>query len=75
MIAFGWSVKEVDGHNHDELIDTLGSAPWIKDKPSIVIAHTTKGKGVSFMENKVEWHYKSPNVEELSMGRKELGDL
>lgn len=75
LIAFGWSVKEVDGHNHDELIDTLGSAPWIKDKPSIVIAHTTKGKGVSFMENKVEWHYKSPNVEELSMGLKELGDL
>jgi transketolase len=75
LIAFGWSVKEVDGHNHDELINVLRSAPWVKDKPSIVIAHTTKGKGISFMENKVEWHYKSPNSEELSIGLKELGDL
>ena len=75
LIAFGWSVKEVDGHNHNELIDVLGSAPWVKDKPSIVIAHTTKGKGISFMENKVAWHYKSPNAEELAIGLKELGGL
>ena len=75
LIAFGWSVKEVDGHSISELIDVLGSAPWDDGKPSMVIAHTTKGKGISFMENKVAWHYKSPNPEEFAIGMKELGDL
>ena len=74
LIAFGWSVKEVDGHNHNQLNDALASAPWVKNKPSIVIAHTIKGKGVSFMENKVEWHYKSPNPDQLAAALQELGD-
>jgi transketolase len=74
LLAFGWSVKEVDGHNHDQLNEVLTSAPWVKNKPSIVIAHTTKGKGVSFMEDKVEWHYKSPNPDQLAAALEELGD-
>lgn len=75
LIAFGWAVKEVDGHNIDELNDILGSTPWEKGKPSIIIAHTIKGKGISFMENEVVWHYKSPNQEEFDLGMKELMEL
>lgn len=59
--AFGWSVREVDGHSHSLLRESLTATPWEPGKPSILIAHTTKGKGVSFMENQVEWHYRSPN--------------
>lgn len=70
--AFGWSVREVDGHNHDLLEQYLGSAPWEAGKPSFLIAHTTKGKGVSFMENSVEWHYKSPSAEELAQALEEI---
>lgn len=71
--AFGWSVREVDGHDHAALAMELSSVPWSPGKPSILIAHTTKGKGVSFMENKVEWHYRSPNSEELAQALAELG--
>lgn len=70
--AFGWAVREVDGHNHDELTDLLGSTPWETGRPSFLIAHTTKGKGVSFMENSVDWHYKSPTAEELAQAMREL---
>lgn len=71
-LAFGWAVREVDGHNHAELAELLGSAPWEPGKPSFLIAHTTKGKGVSFMENSVEWHYRTPSVEQLELAIKEL---
>ena len=71
-LAFGWAVREVDGHNHAELTDLLGSAPWEPGKPSFLIAHTTKGKGVSFMENSIDWHYKSPSAEQLEQA---LGEL
>ncbi|MCK9265614.1 transketolase [bacterium] len=70
--SFGWAVKEVDGHNFKQLIETLDKVPFEKDKPSMVIAHTVKGKGVSFMENKLEWHYKSPNQEEVIAALQEL---
>ena len=70
--AFGWSVKEVDGHDHTMLTTALGSAPWTPGRPSILIAHTTKGKGVSFMENRVEWHYRTPNSEQLALALNEL---
>lgn len=70
--AFGWSVREVNGHDHVQLSEALGSVPWVAGKPSIVIAHTVKGKGVSFMENKVEWHYRSPNSEQLAQALAEL---
>ena len=70
--AFGWSVLEVDGHNHGELENLLGSTPWEALKPSLVIAHTTKGKGVSFMEDSVEWHYKSPSNDQLRQALEEV---
>ena len=59
--SFGWDVKEVDGHNFDQLFEALTST---HEKPRVIIAHTIKGKGVSFMEDKLEWHYKSPNDDE-----------
>ena len=63
--AFGLHCIEVDGHNLDELNYSFGVASQIKNKPTVILAHTTKGKGVSFMENSVQWHYKSPSDEQL----------
>ena len=70
--AFGWAVREVDGHDHQALSEALSSTPWVEGKPSILIAHTTKGKGVSFMEDKVEWHYRTPSAEQLALALTEL---
>jgi transketolase len=72
LTAFGWAVKEVDGHDHGALSNALGSTAWTPGKPSFLIAHTTKGKGVSFMENAVKWHYSSPNDEHLAQALAEL---
>ena len=63
--SFGWEVRIIDGHNFDELYESLSSIPWVKNKPSMIIAKTIKGKGVSFMENSVDWHYRSPTNEQL----------
>lgn len=71
--AFGWAVREIDGHDHAALTEALSTVPWEPGKPSMLIAHTTKGKGVSFMENKVEWHYKSPNASQLEQAINEIG--
>lgn len=71
--AFGWAVQEVDGHRHYELRNAFRGVPWQPGKPSMLIAHTTKGKGVSFMENRVEWHYRSPDREQLDRALAELG--
>lgn len=70
--AFRWSVREVDGHNHRQMIKYLSMCPWEPGKPSCLIAHTTKGKGVDFMENKLLWHYKSPDDEQLMAGIKQI---
>jgi transketolase len=70
--AFGWAVQEVDGHDHAQLTQSLGYRPREINKPLFLIAHTTKGKGVSFMENKVEWHYKSPSTDQLKQALEEL---
>lgn len=70
--AFGWSVAEVDGHDHGALERTLSTLPFEADKPSVVIAHTVKGKGVSFMENTVLWHYRTAQGEELENALAEL---
>lgn len=70
--AFGWAVREVDGHDHAQLAAALETAPWEAGRPSILIAHTVKGKGVSFMENRVEWHYRSPDAQQLSQALSEL---
>lgn len=64
--AFGWAVREVDGHDHAALSDALCDRVWQPGKPQLVLAHTTKGKGVPFMEGKVEWHYRSPNPDQLA---------
>lgn len=71
--AFGWSVREGDGHDHALLRDSFDAAPWEPGKPSLFLAHTTKGKGVSFMENKVEWHYRNPDVTMLAAALEEIG--
>jgi len=70
--SFGWSVRNVDGHNHDDLKDALANTPGGVGRPTVVIAHTTKGKGVSFMENTVLWHYRTPRGEELEAALDEL---
>lgn len=71
-ISFGWSVVEVDGHDHDELRAALSTIPATSTKPTCVIAHTTKGKGVSFMENTVLWHYRTARGEEFAAALEEL---
>ncbi len=72
-ISFGWDVKEVDGHNHEELVDVLNFDISKKEKPTCIIAHTIKGKAVSFMENTVLWHYRTPQDEEYEKALEELG--
>jgi transketolase len=68
--AFGWQVIEVDGHDHGQLYDMLAATG--KDKPRCLIAHTIKGKGVSFIEDRVEWHHKVPSLEQVELALKEL---
>jgi transketolase len=72
--AFRWAVQEIDGHDHRQIASVLGQVPLARGRPSLIIAHTVKGKGISFMENKVEWHYKSPNDEQLAQALGELGE-
>ena len=71
-IAFGWNVIGIDGHNFKEIIQAFDQAETIKNKPTIIIARTVKGKGVSFMENKAEWHGKAPISSEAEKALKEL---
>jgi transketolase len=70
--AFGWSVVEVDGHDISALLEVFGGLPAETGKPTFVIAHTHKGKGVSFMEDQAQWHHKVPTEDELSRALKEL---
>jgi transketolase len=70
--AFGWKVIEVDGHSIPQLIDAFDQSKKIKRQPTVIIAHTVKGKGVSFMENNPDFHGKAPNAEEVKLALKEL---
>ena len=70
LLSFGCNVHEVDGHNIKSLKKILKKKN--KNKPKVIIAHTTKGKGISFMENNNLWHYKNPNKKELDTGLKEI---
>lgn len=70
--SFGWNVIDVDGHDLKALMDALDKAQNVKRKPTVLICHTTKGKGVSFIENKIEWHGIAPKKEELERAIKEL---
>ena len=70
--AFGWHVIEVDGHDLTQLIDAFNQVKLIKGQPTVIIAHTIKGKGVSFMENNVSFHGKAPTAAEVEIALKEL---
>lgn len=70
--AFGWVVRDVDGHDHPALFEMLSMIPAEPGRPTCVIAHTVKGKGVSFMENTVLWHYRTPREEEYEAALREL---
>ena len=73
--AFGWSAYEVDGHDLEALVDVLRNVPDGSGKPVAIVAHTVKGKGVSFMEDDNNWHYRIPDADELRRAKLELGLL
>lgn len=70
--SFGWAIQEIDGHNMTQVLHALETVPWTSDKPNCIIAHTVKGKGVSFMEDKLLWHYRNPSDEEMEQALIEL---
>ena len=70
--SFGWAVREVNGNDVEDLKNIFDSLPFEKGKPSVIIAHTTKGKGVSYMENELKWHHGVPNKEQYELAMQEL---
>lgn len=70
--AFRWSVKEIQGHDFSEIDRVLTQIPFASGKPTAIIAHTIKGKGVSVLEDRNEWHYKTPTEKEIEIAKKEL---
>ncbi|MEZ0536315.1 transketolase [Caldicellulosiruptoraceae bacterium PP1] len=72
--AFGWNVLVIDGHNYNQIEEAINKAKETKGKPTIIIAETVKGKGISFMENQVGWHGVAPNNEQAEQAYKELED-
>jgi transketolase len=70
--AFNWGVHEIDGHDHAALADALTAPPVLSDRPTVVIAHTIKGKGISFMEGLLAWHYRNPDDAQLIAALAEL---
>jgi transketolase len=71
--AFGWNAVEIDGHDFNQVIPALEEARSATRKPTVIIAHTVKGKGVSFMENNIKWHGVAPKPEEVAAALQELG--
>ncbi len=71
--AFGWAVREIDGHNHRRIYDALLEIPAESNRPTLVLARTVKGKGIDFMENRLEWHYRSPNAAQLEQALAAVG--
>ncbi len=71
--AFGWETFEIDGHNFEEILSVYANLRTANGKPKAIIAHTVKGKGVSFMEDDNNWHYRIPNDEEMLRVKQELG--
>ena len=71
--AFGWAAVEVDGHDLAALVGTLNAVPRNPRKPTAIVAHTVKGKGVSFMEDDNNWHYRIPQADEVAAAHRELG--
>ena len=72
FLAFGWNVVVIDGHSFDEIERALGVAKATKGRPTLILANTVKGKGVSFMENQVGWHGKAPNDEQYEIAMSDL---
>jgi transketolase len=70
--AFGWNACEIDGHDIEAIIDSVARCPSPDGRPTAVIAHTVKGKGVSFMEDDNNWHYRIPTAAEVALSKKEL---
>ena len=71
--SFGWNVKEIDGHDHVQILDAVSHVSAAQTQPTMVVAHTVKGRGVSFMEDDNNWHYRIPTEEEVELARIELG--
>ena len=72
--SFGWYVMEIDGHDMRQVLNALDTVDNVRDQPKIIVAHTTKGKGVSYMENQSSWHGRAPNDEEYAQAIKELSE-
>jgi transketolase len=72
--SFGWAVQHVDGHNFEQLTETFNALPFTDGKPNLIIAHTVKGKGISYMENQPKWHHGVPNQEQYAQAMEELDD-
>lgn len=70
--AFGWSVREIDGNNMEQIVETLDAVPFEKGKPSLILAHTVKGKGICFAENNHKWHHGVPNEEQYTQAMEVL---
>lgn len=70
--SFGWNVLEIDGHSMPEILSALELAVRHRSSPTVIIAHTTKGKGISYMEDDNSWHQKAPTLEQLEIARREL---
>jgi transketolase len=71
--AFGWGTREIDGHDLPAIVAALDALPYETGRPNAIVAHTVKGKGVSFMEDDLEWHYRPPNDADLARALAELG--
>ena len=70
--AFGWATREIDGHDMGAVVEALESVPFKARRPTAIVAHTVKGKGVSFMEDDLEWHYRPPNADDLARALAEI---
>jgi transketolase len=70
--AFGWAVRTVDGNDVDALLSVFDAVPFAPGRPSAIVAHTIKGRGVSFIEDRVEWHHKVPTAEQVALALQEL---
>ncbi len=73
--AFNWQVFEIDGHDMRQIVDTIARAQQVRGRPSVIIAHTHKGRGVSFMEDQCEWHGKAPNDDQYAQAMRELDPI
>ena len=71
--SFGWDVHEIDGHDHAQILEAVSKVSGERSQPTMVVAHTVKGKGISFMEDDNNWHYRVPTVEEVAAAKAELG--